>query len=887
MAGTLISYQGYRAQSVTARRSRGWTADTSVVVFPVTSFPSGFNFATPKPGQILEDVDAVIPSMAALKQKKRRGVPTGGNSSSGGGGMSLRWSGALVIGETDGAQEWQVVLNPMYVLRIERIRGEDGTAALIQVTLADERYMWPRGFLRTWSYNRNTSTGEPAANSLKKDGTPWTLREITDKVVGSFPRSPELARYPSAWDGEQGQREFPPFSPAFSALVSVCQDHGIDAPCLRLDGSVGLHKPGDGRVGYAASDSASNDEDLPDAYKLSADLTGQRFAIEPNYPEDYLVVAGGARIASVTMDNWDPVLFINGDFFKLDADLISKLTEGKFSLEWLHKFVLAPPAYQEAVDLPAGVAKLLREQAYRLFRLPGAVNKDADKGSKQAEIQADEQADTLSPGENAHLLPLLPRAETVGGKRVPVTVERYGFTIQHRTVYQQAGQLQRDLNVLKKQLRNIKAKIIAEVGNPDSATRGGMGFQASGSMPPLTDPVFDLGDLQMKGGEEFLDAFKDMLGNARYHQHLALTDPGMAAQYADTFKKMLQTADQANGTTTATLYDLAKEYVALEKAIKEEETIGTVAENLTEDQFSGALEQLKNKLKQGLDAFAEAKLQRDRIKRIGGDPTALQKATLNHCVVNETRQPEGEGKGAKLVLVQAVDPGARVFSAEAGVIQTSQLAGHVLEEGVPTPAATSFVPRPVRVTFGAVVRPKIVETDAPPPRVLTGAKKDDGLKLAKPKPNVIPEALGDAETYYTSAYVREGNGQKRIKLEEIPEGEGVVVSRPDLVELQPLVGNSNRRALDVTADQIARGRFGVPEKLETYTHLMARPWRVQCNGTVAAVEWRSRNSPAPGTGIETLIVAGSDASLNPLKSAIRPRRQPNANPDNVKREGLA
>ena len=77
-------------------------------------------------------------------------------------------------------------------------------------------------------------------------------------------------------------------------------------------------------------------------------------------------------------------------------------------------------------------------------------------------------------------------------------------------------------------------------------------------MPPLTDPVFDLKDLSQKGGaefgkdkggEEFLNVFKDMLGNARYHQHLALTDAGMAAEYANTFKKMLQTADQANGTT--------------------------------------------------------------------------------------------------------------------------------------------------------------------------------------------------------------------------------------------------------------------------------------------------------------------------------------------------
>lgn len=913
MAGTLIAYQGHRAQRVTARRSRGWAADVSVVYFPLAVFPEGFDFSTPKPGDVLAELDPVIPSLAAIKQARREGRPTTGSGGPSGGGLRLNFAGALVMAEAQ-AEEWQVVLHPLFVVRVERIRGEPGTPAMVQVTLTDERYLWPRGFMRRWSFNRIKANGRPALDSLKAGAKPYHLGEIAEQVALSLPRSPALAAFPADWAKNASQREFQPFSAAVSALAEVVREGGAEAPCLLLDGSLGLYRAGEGLAGLAEAPDKPNTLPFPDALRLSRNLTGQKFAIEAQHPEDFILVRGGKRVMSVVLDEWEPVLGIGEDFYALTEDLVKRLTGGRFGLRWLAKFVVMPPAYQNAADLPESVAELFRKQAWRLYRLPGAVVEgeerlravDAIRGTgeggamteaRRGEIQgragkvAERGGGEAQEGPNAHLLPLLPRAETVAGKRLPVTVERFGFATRQKALAGDGSAAIKKLAAEKKIMADLRRGIFAAIGKKGEgglgAFAGGVGSASgpAGRFPGLGAAGLLPGETPLPGQGLFDSQFRAALTTARTVDGYKKADANLGGQYDSAYKRALSLADKANGTTRAGVYSLAQQALELEKRLKAEAGGKSLSDALKDPKFRGAVGAFKDKVKEALDAFAKAEEQAERVRSVtGGRGFVPSGALVAHFVENRAPHFSVEevlSEDGGTVTKQTArtfkpfrDEGARVVSAESGIILTSALAGHIAKEGVPTAEASHFVPKPVRVTFGTTVRPAFLPAGTKHAGTTTRA----GVKL---------DAGPDAVTWYHRAYQRDGTAGKVIPMDAIPTGEGVVIHRPDLVELQPLEGNSNVAELDRAADDVALARFRTPERVDSEVVLLARPLAVQTNGTVAAVEWRSRDTPAPGTGFTTSVHVGREANLAPLSTRTRPKGQV-SRPymDNVKREGL-
>ncbi len=141
--------------------------------------------------------------------------------------------------------------------------------------------------------------------------------------------------------------------------------------------------------------------------------------------------------------------------------------------------------------------------------------------------------------------------------------------------------------------------------------------------------------------------------------------------------------------------------------------------------------------------------------------------------------------------------------------------------------------------------------------------------------DVIPEVLTDKETWFTSVFRRTKVGEfETIELDEIPDGEGVVLAEPNFVELVSLFGSGNAGELFLKAQEIARRQFAAPTRLKGWRLTIARPHPIQCDGLVASVEVRSRSDPQPGTGFEMTVITGDDNAPELFfgKSLTRKRR---------------
>lgn len=243
------------------------------------------------------------------------------------------------------------------------------------------------------------------------------------------------------------------------------------------------------------------------------------------------------------------------------------------------------------------------------------------------------------------------------------------------------------------------------------------------------------------------------------------------------------------------------------------------------------------------------------------------------------------------------DTGAHIYDAQLGIVQTSERAVHVeldldafgkldsIPERPTNFSHAKAVPCPVRVTFGAVVRPR---TDRPPsnrPRTgdhLTTTPADPEAHC-QPEPNAVPEAVTDEESHYIAAYRRTGRGQGvRVPLEQVPRDQAVRLYDPEMVELVPLEGTGNRPALDEQAERMALTRFLAAEQVITTRTTLARPWPVNCDGLVSNVEIRMRFKDGAPCGFETTVTAGGQAPF----ARIRPRPRTGTG-DGAKREGMS
>lgn len=919
--GTWATYQGVPCISVRFRRTRGIAADLSQVVVPAQPV-SNLTWPEPPAGAFDRRVvpEALPAGLAAALQgnPKPLALPAG-----------FQWEGDLVLAE-DGTQP--LVVPGMVIVRVER---EDPTATgspeFLRLTLADQRLFWGMGALGKWRFNVLRKDGTVSKDTLKPDGKRYSLADTAREVVGDMWRAPRLNRVPADWATDVRDVEFGAYARASESLEALAVAGNAAGPCYHLDGEVGIYHHGEGMVGWAPEGKGENREQFP-----ADQVTARGFSWDAQFPSPWLLVVGGPRVATVALDDWEPVVMVRGTPHLLSEELVRELTGGKHGLVWLAKLLFVASAGQAADGVDDEVVQLLMRQAWRYYRLPGA--------EKHLEGRY-----TGEPGHNAHLLPLLPRAETAAGQRLPVTVQTYSHETRRKryqgtteggkliaakrklaeiraaakTRAAQQGQtsaLETDGRTVRRgaggnrlttirglSLRDMLGRVAADDG---AAQRIRDDFASSdGVLSGLTDPL----DFLQGVAEGFTDEVTRGVRIVGGEVPPALRGEKVE-QYMRELRRVEQLKEQGQSTEAERYRAALAERVAAESSLGD----GTaalafeLAQKLTgyeRDAANGA----------GTPAaFREAfvrqfgSLVRQEVERSANRMQQAREAS-------RTAQETGTAGGQITTAVylhnkrRSDDGGARVVDADLGVVRTSGLAGHVLDENVASASRTQFVPKPVRVLFGAKLAPRV---DKPPTQAQlatrTGTRSAAGTvdrearaatarqerqaaaeqlvadtkaatqrlvasllavmgsaPIVEGGDHVIPAALGERESVYTSAWYRSARGKvEPALLDAVPLAQATVVRRPRWQELVPLPARpgepatvSNKAQLDAEARKLALALANRPDRVREASLEVAGPWPVQCDGVVAGVEIVMHQVGGAPCGFTTTVATGGDSTL--------------------------
>lgn len=873
MAGTLIDFAGLPGVEVILRRSTGLEPDGSQVVLVVDdTFPDGWSL----PVRRRTDPPTVAPASPAPLEALR--APGSGPVEETASPKLLPEEGTLTLAEVLPAVDAQdaeartLVVGGLLVSSWEVEMSRTG-ARLLVLSLTDIRALWDRGFLPRWSFNRLKADGEHAEDTLD-EGETWTLANLLRKVVvPALWGQPRLARVPEAWERVVASWEFPRYCRAVDALRRLLEKHPARV-ALHLDGSVGCYLEGEGRVGYSPGQDPENPDELPAGYVLDEE---ERRSRSYRRPPGFVVIGGGPRIATVAIDGWEPVLFLDGEFVPirvgvarlLDGTAGRGLAEEVASLRnriartrdaggepdagalalldglerrlreeqskppreatdeemaFVRRFVLRGDAAQSDKRLTHAAAQVLKEQAFRLWRLPGA--------------------ETY----NAHLLPLLDRAETdAQGRRLEPLVESYRARIRMATLTNLVRGDRPGADVGSTQGRPVSdAERALRQAERDRETIKRRVLEAGFTLGPPNAPAFERGPQAITewivrfrasepprseefGPDRLLETrsrVSGLLEQIRFAEFAGEAVPGDADRYLDALERRAKALDDLDPYSTAGLeLELAK---TLREAAQELADTDDREAVRNGGKIAHAVElqrQIREKHRQREEANKTGSAENDALDFQEG------KANATTHLVNDPRSP---------------DPGARVFDRLAGVVKTPEPAGWVENVEVPTFSDTALLPHeqtPVRVQFGTSLRPRL-----PGQRPPTGG----GPKQRSIVPFETPTS--DQDAYFARVYRVDGPGQvKAVKFDEVPPGEGLTVTDERLVELIRLSGDTNVRELERQAEELAVGQSLELEAVEGARYRYLRPWPVNPNGRVAGVEVASRPN---AIGFSTLVVVG-------------------------------
>lgn len=842
-------------------------ASTAVVTIAARSFPSGFDWKK---------------AAEELKRRPLAEIPAGLEAGLGETirpaqlAAGLNYAGTLVLAESVG------LVNPipgMVVLKVEAEQLDDtGGVALVSLTLADERLFSSRGFLRRWRWNTILPDGSKSKDTLKEDGEPYALAEAAKEVTSGLWRKPNLNRVPSSWLSDFRAITLQPFAAPGPSLEVLTALGGAADPCLHLDGEFAIYKVGEGFLGYAPEGKGENRIPFPAGVILEEDGAGVGHTEEANFPPEFVVVVGQERVATVALDEWEPVLVINGTPWLLSEELVRyltggkleeqtvpgkanvttrKVTGGKHGLEWLKSWVMLPNTSLGANGVTEDVLKLLAAQAWIFYRMPGV---EKQEGGFY----------TGEPGRNAHLLPMLDRAETRAGKRMPPTIYASSWEAKRREL-QTTAEFSRlrtandKLQAIKQQVFNSFASRGVKVQNPLE----GSGAKTTGGVtgPSALRQLDSLTLTDMSGGELLpygVDANSLNSALRHYRKVNGLRELGfneLAAEYEKAFEEKIKAQDGISYGELSSVYATAKKLAEFERQAFE---TGSAKENFRRQFGKLVDEELKR-----LGEKQRVSRRKGQADREAGRPKG--KLLSYTFLRNNRRGPDG---------------GGRIESRAAGIVRTSKRAGHAKAPDRNDPSLTSFVPRAVRVLFGAVVRPRI---DAP-----VAAQRLEGPTGAVPTGEVsaalslieefqktvgagfgdfVPKALSDEATTYTAAFKRLGpNVVAPVDLSTVPSDQAQTVRRP-WRELIPLEGLGNKAELDAQAAEVAKGIASPQDRTKSASYTLAGAWPVQCDGLISAVEIVMEQQDGAPCGFTTRLSVGGEATI-PAQGTESNRRVP-------------
>ena len=871
--GTWASYQGIPCISVVFRRARGAAATLSEVVIPVKSWPTDFAWKLPE-ASALGRPQAEIPDVTTgLSDERQAALPLP---------AGLEYEGTLVLAERSD----RVFSVPgLLVVRVQTDTRDDETGtAIVRLTLADDRLFAGLGVSPRWRWNTLRPDGSKSLDTFKPTGNAYTLEEVARELASSAWRSPPIGRVPAAWRAASSAREvqFDPFPAASRALERLAQLGGASALSKHLDGAIGIYRANEGKLGYAPNGQGPNTEDIPPEVIADEGGGGTQDVIESNFPPDFVVVVGRERVATVALDDWEPVVMIEGRPFYLSEELVRYLTGGSITvtpqisiigesfrysvdggrhgLEWLRKWVMLPNADLGAEGVDQDVLRLFADQAWKLWRLPGA-EKIRD-GFYSGET-----------GRNAHLLPMLDRAETRKGSRLPPTVYASSWETKRRNLNateQQAALSSAAQTISQLQQEITRLLLLRGAGGRDpleqQATVTGTGAGDNIVARQFTQlEGLTIGD--MIGGQEIPPGINVEKLNSRMREFRRIAklrelDETLAQRYERALLQKVKAQDALSYEEEEATFELAKELVEFER---------TAAEGAT---TSGGL--------------------RSEYARQFGAQTLnkLRDLARKRALTNRRRQADkeaGRPRGDLLSYVflrnniRAADGGARVYAADLGIVQTSQRAGHSERTDVNDPAISAFLPKPVRVFFGAKVRPRVDQPRpstgprAPARRPTTGdqdtiatvsqlagnlatliGQEVEGAVESASTGDLIPQVLGDEASVYRAAFRRRGREAVPVALEDARLNQALKIARP-WTELVPLGELGNKGELDEDARKLAAELFKPTDRTRSRNLVIVGPWPINCDGYVSAVEIRSEQSGGAICGFTTRVAVGGDA----------------------------
>lgn len=472
MSGWSAQYQGFNLRTIAFRRSPGDVADsfqaTAIIAAPPVDVDA-------EPAQ--KEAEPAKPAPAALTYP--------GLSAEGFGQPNLELAlsdfiappapqpasfartGDLEFREALGGELFTPPpIKDIVMVGIEK-QSADRDEGEIILTLTDSRVWWERGFLELWRFNVAAvdggflaDTGNPAT------GSAWTLAEIAEYVFSRIGKGHRLTRVPTRWvNNFRPGFTFARFSQAKRALAEIIERFPARV-VLHLDNTVGVYESGEG--GSRDADVNATGKAVPFNY---GDGSGENATPIPlkhlrpgpdntlgrelGLPPDEVLVVGGERWATISVDWWEPVLRIKGDLYSLSEGFAllvrgQKLLRAQEALEdikrkarvnlvpqdvairaaaklkksiddffggpdgraskaellWLQRWVLRPDAFQvfggkqDRLDL-AMAFEVLSRDAYRLWRCP------------------------FSETNMLHTSPMANRAEASGGVRAPILIETY------------------------------------------------------------------------------------------------------------------------------------------------------------------------------------------------------------------------------------------------------------------------------------------------------------------------------------------------------------------------------------------------------------------------------------------------------------------------------
>lgn len=904
--GTLAAYQGFPVLEATLRRSTGVEPDGCTVTMALSAFPEGFDFSTPPRGKLGDPGDpaGAVPSVDVIRGGRADVPPER---------KSFHAMGTFVAAEAVDAEAWSVVLPGLYVHSIEVTKRSPRGASIVTLALSDVRSLWGYGYLPRWTFNKLKGDGTHHEDTLD-DGKPWTLARMLEvAIVPNLLGRPRLAHVPEKWKNVIVSFDFGGPIPTVEAVRQII-DHFKGRISLHWDRSVGFYRDGEGKVGHSPGNDPSNAAALPDAKTADGDVLTREYG----YPPEFVIVTGGPRVQTVALDCCDPVLVIEGIIWHLAAglhyllhgdprdgisreitDLRARMArfqregrahdpandrllaglEAKLAelnakdpqeatpeeMAEIRRFVLKPSSVQGTYAYTDRAMQILREQAFRLWRIPGA--------------------ETWA----RHLLPLRARAETDrAGHSLPVTVETFRWRIRQTSIRKKPRgsgvttegapetQEERDLRQAESELARIRRLIQSVSGNATFDLDAGFEAFGLGVFNELPN-AFGLAERGAGiGGTEGAQGFADELRRARLAD---LEQEGLGQEYLDALQRVHSAEAKLNAgedrLSTSDL-DLA---IAREGLAFAEELAGAGGERdaaLRRD--SSHLQRMKELIREraerirkfnaggrGEDAAAQEvfDLMDKRDKLPEGSP---EREDLDRQIAEKAKERGVQGRLASVTHLvnepRKADLQAEVFDEDNGIVRTPEPTGWVRNVEVPTAADTELLPHedtPVRVIFGTHLRPEIPGT-----RVPTGGKCE----------HVLPERITDeAESVYYAAFQRVGRDVRPVERKDAPPDETLAKEERDLVERIPLRGETNRKQLDERARQIALEHVQEREVVEGARYTFLRPWRANPNGRVPAVELRLR---AGVRGWETTVIVGAVGLFNDVnKTHERPRvRQP-------------